>query len=346
MRIDQALGRIPEPLVPLEHVEEITAKMEFDGTIDSLEAIWAVFNELLGRVLTQLERRGHGVRQLDVDFLQHYAPPVRKSIQLSRPSRDPLNIFNLFRTAIEGGLGDKGTRRQGDKARRQRRLTSVSSSASQTVPLSSPSGLRLVVAVHERMTDEQVRLLDGETYAGQLELDRLVERLCARLGDKSVVRPKLFESYVPERAWRAEEEDKGTRERGDKGTKKRKSVSSPCPLVPLSPCLSPTPHRPLHLFPMPREIRVLAEPNDDAEGRPRQFACDGRVYELTCAVGPERIAGEWWRGHVKTRDYYDVADESGKRFWVFRVVTRRILKTPQGQEVRASARWFWHGVFE
>jgi protein ImuB len=69
------------------------------------------------------------------------------------------------------------------------------------------------------------------------------------------------------------------------------------------------------------------------------------VHRLIAAVGPERIAGEWWRGHDKTRDYYDVADESGKRFWVFRVVTRKVVKGAGGPEVRASSRWFCHGVF-
>jgi protein ImuB len=210
------------------------------------------------------------------------------------------------------------------------------------------SGLRLIVSVHERMTDEQVRLLDGECYAGQLELDRLVERLCARLGEKSVVRPKLVESYVPERAWG--EDDGVTKGRGVKGTKKRAKAasasSSPCHPLTLSPPHPPS-HRPLRLFPAPQEIRVVAEPNDDSEGRPRQFAMrDGEVHRLVAAVGPERVAGEWWRGHDKTRDYYDVADETGKRFWVFRVVTRRVVKGAEGSEVRASARWFCHGVFE
>jgi protein ImuB len=352
MRIDQALGRIPEPLVPLEPVEEITAKMEFDGTIDSLEAIWAVFNDLLPRVLAQLERRGHGLRQLDVDFLQHYAPPVRKSIQLSRPSRDPVNVFNLFRTAVEGAFGrsDGATERRSDGGRKTKRL-SPSSLRRFVVSSLAPagfSGLRLTAAVHERMTGEQVRLFDGETYAGQLEFDRLVERLCARLGDKAVARPKLFESYLPERAWR--EGDKVTGRQGDKVRKKRTQTKS-ASLSPSHPLTLSPPHafptRPLHLFPAPQEIRVLAEPCDDCEGRPRQFSRrGGPVHRLVAAVGPERIAGEWWRGHDKTRDYYDVADEAGRRFWVFRVVTRRVLKTEAGPEVHASARWFCHGVFE
>jgi protein ImuB len=254
----------------------------------------------------------------------------------------------LFRTAVEAtfegsglGVGGSGTKKKLHVKRKRFSSSFTEPRTLNSEPFHGFSGLRLTVSVHERMTDEQVRLLDGECYAGQLELDRLVERLCARLGEKSVVRPKRVESYVPERAWT--EDDKVTREQGDKVVKKQmKASTSPSHPLTLSP-----PHRPLHLLPAPQEIRVVAEPHDDSEGRPRQFALrGGQVHRLVAAVGPERIAGEWWRGHDKTRDYYDVADESGRRFWVFRVVTRKLVKGRDGPEVRASARWFCHGVFE
>jgi protein ImuB len=48
--------------------------------------------------------------------------------------------------------------------------------------------------------------------------------------------------------------------------------------------------------------------------------------------GPERIAGQWWNGSGKTRDYFDVADTAGSRFWLFRV-----METNQ---------WYLHGIFE
>ena len=38
---------------------------------------------------------------IDIDFLRPDAAPIRKTIQLSRPSRDPLNLFNLLRCATE-----------------------------------------------------------------------------------------------------------------------------------------------------------------------------------------------------------------------------------------------------
>ena len=79
----------------------VAARMDFDGVVSSLEAIWAVFRELIGRVIGQLARRGQGARRVEVEFLRDGLPPVKRSILLSRPSRDPVNLFNLFRCAAE-----------------------------------------------------------------------------------------------------------------------------------------------------------------------------------------------------------------------------------------------------
>ena len=40
LRLDQAMGRMAEPLVQLEHHAPVEAKMEFDGPVSSLEVIW------------------------------------------------------------------------------------------------------------------------------------------------------------------------------------------------------------------------------------------------------------------------------------------------------------------
>ena len=62
------------------------------------------------------------------------------------------------------------------------------------------------------------------------------------------------------------------------------------------------------------------------------------------ASGPERIAPDWWRpGHAprpaRTRDYYTVEDEAGRRYWIY----REGLYEEQDQP---SPDWFVHGLFE
>ena len=73
----------------------------------------------------------------------------------------------------------------------------------------------------------------------------------------------------------------------------------------------------------------MVRPSDDSDGQPAQFTRAGRTHEVVHAVGPERIAGRWWDGHDKTRDYFDVQDEEGRRFWVFRVAE--------------TGKWYLHG---
>src|SRR5258708_31622093 len=90
--------------------------------------------------------------------------------------------------------------------------------------------------------------------------------------------------------------------------------------------------RPLLLLPVPEELRLMVSPSQDAEGMPVSFTHEGTVHAVAHAVGPERIAGCWWDGHDKTRDYFDVEDTTGQRFWIFRVVQ--------------TGRWFLHGVNE
>ena len=298
-RIDQLLGHAPEPLVPLDPPAVVSARMDFDGVVTSAEALWAVFRELLGRVITQLERRGRGARELDVTFTRAYAPPLLETIRLSRPSRDPVSLFNLFRCATEG-MDGRGN------------------------PSDEFLGMRLLVRVHEPLGDEQIGLLDGENYAGELELDRLIERLCARMGERSVTRVDPVESHVPERAFRQRlARDAPHTARQDRS----KDPADPGERHP------PFNVRPLHLLPKPLEVPVMVSPPfSDEFGQPIQFTLTGgRVHQLTHVVGPERIGGRWWDGHDKTRDYFDVEDDAGRRFWLFRVNETR--------------RWFLHGQY-
>jgi protein ImuB len=335
-RLDQALGRAPEPLVPLDPDVRVEARADFDGAVSALEVIWAAFQQLVSRVIRQLARRGRGARTLEVEFLRDTPlPPIKRTILLSRPSRDPVNLFHLFRCATEdlGAPPAPRSRLRGRKPGQPR----LSASATRVENFQSEgfTGLKLAVPLHEPLADEQIALLGREAYAGLRELDHLVERLRVRLGADAVVQPELVESHVPERGWGTGREGRETGGQGDKGTRGPKSRFWPlsaCPPVPLPPCLSSLAARPLHLLPLPAEVRVMVSPSGDREGRPVMFVHEDGVHRLGHCVGPERIAGRWWDGHDKTRDYFDVQDEQGRRFWVFRVTQ--------------TAKWYLHGVFE
>jgi protein ImuB len=351
-RIDQAMGWIAEPLVPLEYRTPVEARLDWDGAVGSLEAVWSAFQNLIGQIIEQLARRGQGARRVEFELLRLHSPAVKKAIFLSRPSRDPVNLFNLFRCAIEDLQLPV---RERSRLRGRRRVPNAgcrTPNGGQLSPQSSApgtsrrevikdsqvcdegfSGMRISIPLCERLTDEQIALLAHEQYAGQVELDRLLERLRVRIGNESVLQPEAVETYVPESAWTRR--DAGTWGHGDAGKEKgRRSVTpgtfsaSPCPRAPASS----SPRRPLHLLPTPAELRVMVTPSEDAEGHPAAFTHEGTVRPVAHCVGPERIAGRWWDGHDKTRDYFDVADATGRRFWIFRV----------GE----TGRWYLHGMFE
>ncbi len=103
----------------------------------------------------------------------------------------------------------------------------------------------------------------------------------------------------------------------------------------------PRHRRPIKLLARPAAITAIAPVPDDP---PVQFSWQGKNHRIACATGPERIAREWWRHDPQTarpeaeqiRDYYEVEDTTGARFWLFRAGTHGGT---------APVRWFLHGFF-
>jgi protein ImuB len=92
----------------------------------------------------------------------------------------------------------------------------------------------------------------------------------------------------------------------------------------------------VRLLRRPEPIEAVAPVPDDP---PVMFRWRRLQHRVRRADGPERIAGEWWRGAedaAELRDYYRVEDEAGRRFWLYRAG----LYVP-----REAPRWFLHGVF-
>ena len=59
------------------------------------------------------------------------------------------------------------------------------------------------------------------------------------------------------------------------------------------------------------------------DGPPLRFTWRRVSHRIAKAQGPERLSPEWWRpaaarGPDRTRDYYVVEDQDGRRFWLFR----------------------------
>lgn len=90
--------------------------------------------------------------------------------------------------------------------------------------------------------------------------------------------------------------------------------------------------RPIHLLTKPEPIEVMVMLPDYP---PMHFRYKGKIIRIARADGPERIEQEWWLQSGPPRDYYRVEDESGVRYWLFRLGLYGNMKT----------QWFLHGYF-
>ena len=286
-RLDQALGRVREPIEPMAPPDPVDARLAFPEPLLTPEALSGVIARLASRVCVDLERRGEGARRLDLTFERVDRTEQASCIGTARPSRRADHLARLLDEQLERidpGLGIEA--------------------------------MRLVAALTEPLTFEQPRadLVGGQNVGSDMSV--LVDRLVNRLGVRKVYRAAPVESDVPERSVRR--------------------------VGPLSPATGagwpPALPRPGRLLRPPQPVEALAMLPDHP---PAQFIWRRRRHRIRHADGPERIGGEWWnsdRERSALRDYWQVEDEDGRRFWLFRC----------GDAVDAATgdlRWFLHGFF-
>lgn len=90
--------------------------------------------------------------------------------------------------------------------------------------------------------------------------------------------------------------------------------------------------RPSLLLNRPEKIEVTFLTPDNP---PMLFIYKNKTHYIKKADGPERIEREWWLEEGQHRDYYQVEDEEGRRYWVFR----------SGHYSEGESAWFIHGFF-
>jgi protein ImuB len=96
--------------------------------------------------------------------------------------------------------------------------------------------------------------------------------------------------------------------------------------------------RPSRLFGSPEPVETVALLPDHP---PASFTWRGIRRRVRRADGPERVFGEWWKRDAESaavRDYFQVEDDAGERFWLFRAGDGEDAGT-------GSQRWFIHGIF-
>ncbi len=156
----------------------------------------------------------------------------------------------------------------------------------------------------------------GLAESRPVDVSGLIDTLSNRVGARRLYRLAPVESEVPER-----------------------SVRRIAPLSgPTRPSWNPDWPRPARLFSPPEPVETMALLPDQP---PTHFTWRGVRRRIRRADGPERIHGEWARSDAEmwaVRDYFQVEDEAGDRFWLFRAGDGERLAT-------GSQAWFIHGKF-
>ena len=283
-RLDQALGRMAEPIAPVVPPAAPAARLEFAEPLLTAPALAAAIGTLAKRVAARLEAAGAGARRLDLLCARVDGAVVALRVGTALPVRAPAHLARLLTERLETldpGLGVEAMRlvvTLSEPLRAAQPGPALDLSTPLAAPLAAP--------------------LAGEGADPALAL--LVDRLANRLGAGRVWRAAAVESAVPERMVR-----------------RIAPLGAPGAGRPGRAWPSGLP-RPARLLSPPQPIEALALLPD---APPAAFTWRRKRFRVRRADGPERIRGEWWRREAEVaavRDYWRVEDEAGRRFWLYR----------------------------
>ncbi len=302
-RLDQALGLAKEPARALVPPIRFAVRRSFAEPLVASEGVLASLSDLAHELGEALSAARQGARRLVLALYRSDGSLARIAAGLSRPSREPDHVRRLLAdrlASIDLGYG----------------VDLMTLAAPATEALEAEQDGIAGLAAHKS---------DGPAL--------LVDRLSSRLGPDRVLKLAARASHLPEAA----------------EVRVSALAESPAPAIAPPVRLGA---RPPFLLPHPEPVAVVAEIPD---GPPASLEWRRRRCRIVKAQGPERIAPEWWqpllalereqeeaiasKRHPRTRDYYTIEDEVGRRYWVFR----------EGlygrEESEAPPAWYLHGLF-
>jgi protein ImuB len=172
IRLDQLLGRVPEPLLPVIEHHAPLAQRRLLEPIRHREPLDRVVADLSADIARMLEGLAQGARRLELGLWKVDGEVVVRRLEMAAASRDPAHISRLFAARlddIDAGFG----------------IELVRLRASWTQPL----------ALSQR--DFEAAAEDHGT-----SLAACIDRIAVRLGEGAVRRPVPHPSHIPERAQR------------------------------------------------------------------------------------------------------------------------------------------------
>jgi protein ImuB len=171
VRLDQLLGRVAEPLLPVVARPDPWVQRRLVEPIRHRALFDRVLVDLAAAIAGELEDKALGVRRLELGLWRVDGAVIVRRLEFAAATRDPAHIVRLFAgklDAIEAGFGIELLRLR----------------APWTEPLALAQG------------DFAAAPAQGTSLA------ECIDRLTARLGERAVRRPVAHASHVPERAQR------------------------------------------------------------------------------------------------------------------------------------------------
>ena len=172
LRLDQMLGRVAEPLLPVVARPAALVQRRLLEPIRHRELLDRVVADLAGDMVRALEARGQGARRLELGLWRVDGEAAFRSLELAQATRDAGHVARLFAGKldhVEAGFGIE--------------LVRMRAVWAEPLAAGQPG---LGGAAEDRGTSLAV----------------CIDRLAVRLGPDAVRRPVLHASHLPERAQR------------------------------------------------------------------------------------------------------------------------------------------------
>ena len=172
IRMDQLLGHVPEPLLPVVPQHMPLVQRRLMEPIRHRDLLDQVVTDLAADMTRELEGRGEGARRLELGMWRVDGEVMIRQLELSAPTRDPEHVCRLFAAKlddVDAGFG----------------IETVRMRASWAEPLALEQGD-----------------IEAAADAHGTSLAACIDRLTVRLGLQAVRRPVPFASHLPERAQR------------------------------------------------------------------------------------------------------------------------------------------------
>ena len=172
IRLDQLLGRVPEPLLPVQAAAVPLVQRRLIEPIRHRELLDQVMIDLAGDLARVLEGQALGARRLELALWKVDGEVLQRRLELAAATREAAHITRLFAAKlddIDAGFGIE--------------LARLTASWCEPLALSQ-------------------RDFEAAAEAHGTSLAAFVDRLSVRLGAGAVRRPELVASHWPERAQR------------------------------------------------------------------------------------------------------------------------------------------------